>query len=207
MASYFIEMAESESFLFDDGKLKTASFDTSQGFGLRGVVDEAVAYAHSSVLSEDSIKRAAKTIESIKTGISATIVDSIKPRNPNLYSEENPIGGLKFADKIKLLQEVDKYLRDKDNRVRQVSVSLSGEHQSVMVLRADGRIATDFRPLVRFNISVTVEDNKRMERGSNGVGGRAGYLEYISTDNWEKQADDALRQALGQPRIYPRPGW
>ncbi len=198
----FVEISESEAFVFDDGKLKNASFDQSQGFGLRGVVDEAVAYAHSSVLSEDSIRRAARTVESIK-GNGVVGEERSEVRSQKLYTDENPIGGMEFAAKIKLLQEIDGYLRSKDNRVRQVSVSLSGEHQSVMVLRADGRVATDFRPLVRLNISVTVEDNKRMERGGNGIGGRAGYLEY--TRDWKTQADDALRQALVNLQSIPAP--
>lgn len=201
----FVEISESESFVFDDGKLKNASFDQSQGFGLRGVADEAVAYAHSSVLSEESIKRAAKTVESIK-GTDATVAAEKKSEVPKkLYTAENPIGALNFTQKVKLLQDIDAYLRGRDPRVRQVSVSLSGEHQSVMVLRADGRIATDFRPLVRLNISVTVEDNKRMERGGNGVGGRMGYLEYIGPEKWQAQADDALRQALVNLESIPAP--
>ncbi len=210
----FIEISESESLVFDDGKLKNASFDQSQGFGLRGVVDEAVAYAHSSVLSEEAILRAAGTMGAVKgRDCRLPIADSrLKGKNRQssienrqLYVETNPIHGLGFAEKVKLLQDIDAYLRGRDPRVRQVSVSISGEHQSVMVLRGDGRIATDFRPLVRLNISVTVEDNKRMERGGNGVGGRAGYLEFISADKWRAQADDALRQALVNLESIPAP--
>lgn len=201
----FVEVSESESLVFDDGKLKNASFDQAQGFGLRGVVDEAVAYAHSSVLSEDSIKRAAQTLQAIK-GKEVTAVGEKQPGKAHqLYVETNPIPGLCFSEKVKFLQDIDAYLRGRDPRVRQVSVSLSGEHQAVMVLRADGRIATDFRPLVRLNISVTVEDNKRMERGGNGVGGRAGYLEFIAKDKWQTQADDALRQALVNLESIPAP--
>ena len=199
----FIELSESESFVFDDGKLKNASFDTSQGFGLRGVSGEAVGYAHSSILSEDAIKRAAKTVSAVQNGSVNTTSHQPPTTKHQLYTAENPVGGMAFADKVKLLQEIDGYLRSKDNRVKQVTASLSGEHQSVLVLRADGQIATDFRPLVRLNISVTVEDNKRMEKGGNGVGGRAGYVDYIK--GWKEQADDALRQALVNLDSVPAP--
>ncbi len=200
----FMEISESESFVFDDGKLRNASFDTSQGFGLRGVAGETVGYAHSSVLSEEAIKRAAQTVEAVRDGYNGDISAEAPRGKPHkLYTPESPLGGMGFSAKIKLLEEIDAYLRGKDPRVRQVSASLSGEHQSVFIMRADGHVVTDFRPLVRLNISVTVEDNQRMERGSNGVGGRAGYLDYVG--NWRTQADDALRQALVNLDSVPAP--
>jgi TldD protein len=104
---------------------------------------------------------------------------------------------------IEAFEKIDGYLRGKDPRVRQVSASLSADWQAVMIVRADGYTATDFRPLVRMNISVTVEENKRMERGSFGCGGRAGYLDY--TGEWQNGADEALRQALVNLESIPAP--
>lgn len=190
----FVEIGQSESFVFDDGKLKNASFDNSQGFGLRGVSGETVGYAHSSILSADAIARASETVRAVKTGNASIENQKSKISNHKLYIQDNPLESMQFAEKVKLLEKIDEYLRSKDSRVRQVSASLSADWQAVMVMRADGFVATDFRPLVRMNISVTVEDNKRMERGSFGCGGRSGYLEY--TNGWQKGADEALRQAL-----------
>ena len=56
----FFEYNQSEALAFDDGRLKNASFNTAQGFGLRTVLGEATAYAHASDLSEDALKRAAE---------------------------------------------------------------------------------------------------------------------------------------------------
>lgn len=192
----FIEISKDESFVFDDGKLKNASFDSGQGFGLRGISGEATGYAHSSIISEAEIKKAAQTVRAVKLneGGSSSAESMGKPHN--LYTPDSPLEAVAFAEKVKLLADIDKYLRDKDPRVRQVSASLSGEWQAVMIMRAGGEIATDFRPLVRLNVAVTVEDNQRMEKGSSGAGGRMGYMEYIKPSAWKGQADEALRQAL-----------
>mgnify|MGYP000311196876 CR=1 FL=1 len=198
----FVEIGQSESFVFDDGKLKNASYDNSQGFGLRGVAGETVGYAHSSVLSEEAIRRASATVQAVKTGSNLNAEVPAKAKQ-KLYVEDNPLLGLEFAEKVKYLENIDAYLRSKDNRVRQVSASLLADWQAVMVMRADGFVAYDYRPLVRLNVSVTVEDNKRMERGSFGCGGRSHYSTYIK--QWQDGADEALRQALVNLESVPAP--
>ncbi len=121
----FLEYRQSESLVWDDGKLKSASFDTTQGFGLRAVSGEATGYAHASNLDEKAIKRAAQTVQAIKGGHSGEM--SLEPQGTNrhLYNDLNPLSGIDFSAKIKLLQEIDDYIRTKDSRVHQVSVSLA----------------------------------------------------------------------------------
>lgn len=215
----FLEFCQSESFVFDDGCLKSSSFETSQGFGLRGILGERTGYAHASDLSEEAIQRASDTVKSIQSGYAGKINLDTHPRGSNrhLYTEANPIDGVGFGNKISLLSEINAYLRSKNPQVKQVSASLSGEWQSVQILRADGKIVEDIRPLVRLNISVVVEKNGRMERGSYGGGGRKAYHEYIAPENWQKNADEALRQALvnlestpapaGEMQVVLGPGW
>jgi len=194
----FLEYSQSESFTFDDGKLRNASFNTEQGFGLRTVLGEASAYAHASDLSEDAIKRAAQTVRAVNHGQSGVIAEHGVPfgTNRNLYSDINPLAEIPFAKKVGVLQAIDAYLRGRDNRVKQVSASLSGVWQAVKIIRADGSIAGDIRPLVRLNISVVAEHNGRMETGSHGAGARTAYGVYLEESHWKKQADEALRQAL-----------
>src|SRR5579872_5706456 len=203
----FLEYAQSETLAFDDGRLKNASFNTSQGFGLRSVLGEASAYAHASELSEEAIKRAVATARAVHYGqkpVAAKIAPAFGT-NKQLYSDINPLNTIAFEKKIELLQKIDAYLRGKDPRVKQVSASISGQWQAVHIIKADGRSASDIRPLVRLNVSVIAEQNGRMETGSTGAGGRVGYEEYISEANWKARADEALRQALVNLESVPAP--
>jgi TldD protein len=203
----FLEYSQSESFTFDDGQLKNASFNTEQGFGLRSVLGEASAYAHASDLSEAAIKRAAETVRAVNYGQSGVNAGHSAPfgTNQSLYSDLNPLAEVPFAKKVSTLQAIDAYLRSKDSRVAQVSASLSGVWQAVEIMRADGSIAGDIRPLVRLNISVVAEHNGRMETGSHGAGARTSYTTYLSAANWQKQADEALRRALTNLESRPAP--
>src|ERR1700685_3104650 len=150
----FLEYLQSESFAFDDGRLKAASFDTTQGFGLRAVAGEATGYAHASELSEDAIKRAGETVRAVSRGYSGSVAGSPARTNTKLYSDIDPLKSAEFATKIKLLEDMNAYARGKDPRVHQVSCSLSGSWQNVEILRPGGEVYRDVRPLVRLNVSV-----------------------------------------------------
>ncbi|MDB2415131.1 metalloprotease TldD [Rickettsiales bacterium] len=203
----FMEYNQSEVFSFDDGVLKNANYNTNYGFGLRSVLGEATAYAHSSEISHKAIKSAADAVKAIKHGncAKANLAESPTIATNRLYSNINPLDEIPFARKTKLLQEIDSYLRKKEPLVKQVSTSLSGEWQAVQIIRCDGQSIYDIRPLVRLNISVVVEKNGRMERGSFGTGGRQSYEKYIETSAWKKNADEALRQALVNLESIPAP--
>lgn len=203
----YLEYRASESYVFDDGRLKSASSDTHQGFGLRGVLGDTTAYAHSAELSDAALKRAAATVRSVEAGQKA-VAAKIEPAfgaNHALYSSDNPLNAVPFAKKLALLQEIDTYLRAKDPRVRQVSASLLGSWQLVHIVRADGRAATDVRPLVRLNVQAVVEQHGRMESGGSGAGGRVMYDAYLDRAGWQAVADEALRQALVNLDSRPAP--
>lgn len=203
----YLEFCQSESLSFDDGRMRNANFDTTQGFGLRSVLGETTGFAHASELSEAAIARAAETVKAINFGQSGSVDISPAPfgSNQSLYTAANPLNDVEFAVKVKVLEDIDAYLRKKDPRIKQVSASISGEWQVVHILKADGRIASDIRPLVRLNVSVAVEDGDKMETGSHGAGARTSYLEYLKPENWQKQADEALRQALVNLEAKPAP--
>ncbi len=201
----FLEYSQSESFSFDDGRLKSATFDTSQGFGLRAVADEASGYAHASELSEEALKRAAKTVSAVHSGHSGSLADGPAGTNRTLYAGDNPLDATPFETKVAVLGEIDAYARAKDPRVRQVMASLLGEWQAVQIIRADGSRAFDVRPLVRLNVSVMVGEGDRQETGSHGVGGRRTYDAYLDTEAWRAQVDEALRQALVNLESVPTP--
>jgi TldD protein len=201
----FLEYSQSESFAFDDGRLKAATFDTSQGFGLRAVAGEATGYAHATELSEDAIARAARTVRAVSAGHSGTVAAGPARSNVKLYTDLDPLQTAGFEKKVKLLEEINAYARGKDSRVHQVSASLSGEWQHVEIMRAGGEHYTDTRPLVRINVQVVVEQNGRQESGSYGGGGRSGYDTYIDPAYWRAAVDEALRQALANLESVPAP--
>lgn len=203
----FLEYCLSESLSYDDGSLRNANFDTTQGFGLRSVLGEATGFAHSSELSEAAIKRAIDTVQAVNYGQDGTVDLSPAPFGSNraLYTDANPLNGVPFGEKVKVLEAIDAYLRKKDERIKQVSASLAGEWQAVRIIRGDGRIASDIRPLVRLNVSVVVEKNGKMESGSKGAGGRVLYKDYLKPETWQGMADEALRQALVNLDAKPAP--
>ena len=147
----FLEYSQSESFAFDDNRLKAATFDTSQGFGLRAVAGEATGYAHASEISEEAIRRAGDTVQAVARGYSGTASAAPQRTNIKLYSDIDPLETAGFEKKVKLLEEINAYARAKDPRVRQVSAGLSGEWQRIEIIRAGGEQYSDIRPLVRLN--------------------------------------------------------
>ncbi|CAM5510862.1 TldD protein [Aquamicrobium terrae] len=201
----YLEHRESEALMFDNGRLKTANFNTDQGFGLRAVAGEASGYAHSSELSEAALLRAADAVSAVKGGHSGRLAAAPQRTNRHLYSDENPIPSPSFEAKAKLLQEIDAFLRAEDPRVRQVTASLASSWQQVEILRGDGEIVRDIRPLVRINVAVVVGDGDRQESGSYGTGGRAGFGQFLIEDSWKGTAREALRQALVNLEAKPAP--
>ena len=213
----FLEYRQSESLVFDDGRLKSASFDTAQGFGLRAVSGEATGYAHTSELSDAAMQRAATAVQSVKSGHSGAMADAPTSTNRHIYTDVSPLNQMDFDAKVALLLDIDSYARAADDRVRQVSASLSGSWQVVEIMRAGGESRSDIRPLVRLNVSVVVGEEDRQESGSHGVGGRTAYDIFVQPDQWQAQVDEALRQAVvnleaepapaGETTVVLGPGW
>jgi len=202
----YLEYAQSENFLFDDGRIKNASFDTSQGFGLRAVSGETTGFAHSSTLNEQALMRAADTVKAVRSGSGGTLADPPQGTNQQLYTDANPLPAVPFDLKVAVLAEIDAYARAKDPRVKQVTASLAGSWQAVHIVRAGGEAVADIRPLVRLNVNIVVGDGKRMESGSYGTGGRVLYGEFLQPTRWKSAVDEALRQALVNLDSIDAPG-
>ncbi|WP_454885975.1 metalloprotease TldD [Sphingomonas oryzagri] len=212
----YLQYLASESFGFDDGRLKTADFTTQSGFGLRGVSGDTTAFAHANEISEAAILRAAETMRLLDP---ATGQKSAPPARTNrhLYGEANPLDLVPFARKVDLCQRIDAMARARDPRVAQVSVGLSGSWSVVEIVRPDGFLATDVRPLVRLNVTIVAEQNGRREAGFFGLGGRYLYDRLFETGTWERAIDEALAQALvnleavaapaGEMTVVCGPGW
>ena len=214
----FIERRQTESFSFDDGRLKLASFDETAGFGLRAVAGETTAFAHASELSQPALARAAATCRSILDHGRSVAVDAAPARtNRQLYGAHDPVAAVGFAAKVALLERIDAFTRGLDPRVAQVTVSLALDHQAVEIIRADGFSASDVRPLVRGGVTVRASNGKTSAAAGHGFGGRAEALSYFDDALWQEAAREALRQALvgleaeaapaGEMDVLLGPGW
>ncbi len=190
----FLEYACSEHLALDDGRIKSAGYNASSGFGLRAVSGEAYAYALSNEISDAALKNAAQNVRPIRTASSPLYMPDMKQAEP-LYTDANPLLSIPFEDKVALMGKIDAYARAKDPRVVQVSASLSGQWQAVRIIGADGREAADIRPLVRLNVSVVAKSKDRMESGSFGSGGRFPYDVFFREDTWKSAVNEALRIA------------
>jgi TldD protein len=212
----YLQYKKSEAFGFDDGRLKTASYDTQSGFGLRAVSGETTAFAHANEISAAAIGRAAQTMALIDPATGPKAPTPART-NRHLYTEGDPLDLVPFADKVNLCQAIDAAARARDPRVAQVSASLMGSWQVVEIVRPDGFVATDVRPLVRLNVQIVVEQNGRRESGNFGIGGRYLYDRLFEEATWSRAIDEALAQAIvnldsvaapaGEMTVLLGPGW
>jgi len=212
----YLQYRASESFGFDDGRLKTADYSTDAGFGLRGVSGEMTGFAHANEISEAAIRRAGETLTLLDPARGA-MTAAPRQNNRHLYTDGDPMGLIPFADKVALCQQIDAAARARDPRVVQVTVALSASWSVVEIVRADGFVAHDVRPLVRLNVSIVAEENGRRESGYHGLGGRYLYDKLFEPATWNRCIDEALAQALvnlqsvdapaGEMTVLVGPGW
>ena len=184
----FLEYRESEALSLEDGRIRSAGFDTQFGFGLRAVLGDEAGYAHAGEVSAEALRRAADTVSAVRAGRAGQAAAPPQASNARLYSDANPLTE-GFEGRTAVLAQVDAYARGRDSRVKQVMASLMGEWQAVQVVRADGTRVADLRPLVRLNVSVVVEQDGRRESGTHGAGGRHGYSILLDEAFWRGAVD------------------
>jgi TldD protein len=211
-----LQYAASEAFGFDDGRLKTADYNTASGFGLRGVSGETTAFAHANEISEAAIERAAATLELLDP---AKGIPAPPPQrtNQSMYGADDPLSAIPFAEKVALCQTIDAAARARDPRVAQVSVNLSASWSVIDIVRADGFVAHDVRPMVRLGVQIVAQDGSRRETGYHGLGGRYLYDDLFKPETWNRAIEIALAQALtnlesvaapaGEMPVVLGPGW
>ena len=213
----FLEYRESEMISLEEGRIRSAGYDTALGFGLRAVLGEEAGYAHAGEISAAALARAAGTVAAVRAGRSGTAAEPPHATNARLYAAASPLADGDFAGRTQLLAEIDAYARASDPRVVQVMASLAGEWQAVQIIRAGGHRVADLRPLVRLNVSVVVASGGRRETGTFGTGGRHGFTRLMQPELWRTAVDEALRQAVvnldsrpapaGEMTVVLGPGW
>ncbi len=206
-ADLYFQYTKSESWSLEEGIVKTGSFSIDQGVGVRAVSGDKTAFAYSDDLSEQALLDAAAATRTIaRRGAGRVKVASqIKPGAARaLYLPNDPVMSLDATAKVQLLEKVERLARAKDPRIVQVMAGLSGEHDVVLVVRSDGLIAADIRPLVRLSLTVIAEQNGRREVGTSGGGGRYEFG-YFSDELLEKYVSEAVNSALTNLESRPAP--
>ncbi|TGD42705.1 metalloprotease TldD [Pseudotabrizicola sediminis] len=213
----YLERRRSEAIVLDDGRIKTASYDASEGFGLRAVRGEVAGYAHATEISEKALIRASDTARLAVGDGGGVMAAAPQGTNVKLYGDADPMADATFAIKIDMLREIDAFARDLDPRVIQVSATVSASYQEVEILRPEGLRLRDIRPMARLNVSVIVEQNGRREQGGMGGGGRHGLAALMQPGRWQPMVREALRIALvnleavaapaGVMDVVLGPGW
>lgn len=206
-ADLYFQFTKNEGWSLEEGIVKTGSFSIDQGVGVRAVSGDKTAFSYSDEISEAALLDAAAATRTIARAGAGKIKVAGKMTpvgGRSLYMPHDPLVSLDAAAKVKLLERVEKMARAKDPRVVQVMAGLAGEYDVVLVVRSDGVLAADIRPLVRVSVTVIVEQDGRREVGSSGGGGRYDYG-YFSDALLDQYATDAVKSALVNLDARPAP--
>lgn len=207
-ADMYFQYNRSEGWMLEEGIVKSGSFNIEQGVGVRAISGDKTAFAYSDDISMNALEAAAKATRAISSqGGSRSVQVAANARiqeMPLLYLPEDPITSLRDTEKVLLLEKLERYARQLDSRVTQVMASLAGEYEVILVMRSDGMLAADVRPLVRVSVQVLVEENRRREQGVAGGGGRFDYA-YFTEDILREYAAKAVQQAVTNLGARPAP--
>jgi TldD protein len=205
-ADLYFQGQISESWVLEDGIVKEGSFHLDQGVGVRAQSGEKTGFAYSNAITADALRQAARAARSIsRAGQEGRVQAFASPQVTRLYDSSSPLDVISRAEKVELLKSVDSATRALDPRIKQVTVSMAGVWERILIAASDGSLGADIRPLVRFNVSVIVEQNGRRERGGHGGGGRTDYRYFLQEDRAMGYAREALRQALVNLEAVPAP--
>ena len=226
-ADLYFQAISSESWYLEDNIVKSGSYGTTKGVGIRAVSGDKSGLAFSEDIIQSSIEEASKAARSIATSSDIDKVVGIKPFHKNstiskhhLYLEQNPLGSISDQEKVTLLQTINEFARGLDPRISQVTASLAASHEIILIASSDGIYTADLRPLIRLNINVIAKTNDRIEQGTAGGGGRFTSYEIFTKNNWElahKYVKRAVHLALtnldataapaGNMPVVLGPGW
>ncbi|MER2513023.1 MAG: metalloprotease TldD [Nitrosomonas ureae] len=208
-ADLYFQYSRSEGWMLEEGIVKSGSFNIEQGVGVRAISGEKTGFAYSDDISMPALVSAAQATRAIANqgamhSVQVAKRNDVMDRQTQLYLPEDPIASLKDAEKVALLEKIERYTRQLDRRVTQVVASLAGEYEVILVTRSDGLLAADVRPLVRLSLQVIAEENGRREQGVAGGGGRFDYA-YFTDEILQDYAQKAVHQAIVNLDARPAP--
>lgn len=205
-ADLYFQLAHEESWALEDGIVKEGSASIEQGVGVRALAGEKTGFAYSDEIVLPALTEASRAARAIASQGTNRSVQAWRPQaGHSLYLPVDPVATLTDADKVAWLERVDRETRKLDPRVVQVMASVTAVHEVVLVATSEGDMAADVRPLVRFNVSVVVEQNGRREQGYAGAGGRYALTDLIADDKPLALGREAVRQALVNLDAIPAP--
>jgi TldD protein len=218
-ADLYFEFRTSESFSLEEGIVKKANKNISQGAGVRVVAGEKSGCAHTDEVTVENLRLATNTARAIADSGNADRAVSVRPENVthDLYSLANPPLDTGLDEKIALLGQVDIAARRHDPRITNVLASLGIEQKIILVVNSSGLVVGDVQPLVRLSVTCIAEENGIRQQGTSGGGGRVEFSFLTENDRYLRfvkvAADQALRnlQAVDAPAgsmtVVLGPGW
>src|SRR5688572_22953684 len=217
-ADLYFQVSREESWALEDGIVKEGSASIEEGVGVRAISGEKTGFAYSDEIQPAALEEASRAARAIaKQSPGKGVQAWHRSGTPLLYQPVDPLTSMDDAVKVEWLMRVDRETRAMDPRVKQVMASCNAVHEMVLIAGSDGRLAADVRPLVRFNVTVIVEQDGRREQGYAGAGGRYTLAELVADGRPLRLASEAVRQALvnleavpapaGQMPVVLGPGW
>ena len=206
-ADLYFQSIIHESWYLDDGIVKEGSYDCDKGVGVRVNSQEKTGFAYSDEIIMPALLEASGAASSIiKSGQNDLLIKAWNKQSaPALYSNINPINSLSSAEKVELLNKADKFARELDPRIKEVTASLVAVYETVLIFDHTGKQSADIRPLIRFNISVLAEENNHREKATDGGGIRGDLSYFIKENKIEAYARNAVRQAVLNLKAIPAP--
>ncbi|EBW3528588.1 metalloprotease TldD, partial [Salmonella enterica subsp. enterica serovar Virchow] len=197
----YFQSSYHESWVLEDRIIKDGSYNIDQGVGVRAISGEKTGFAYADQISLLALEQSAQAARTIVRDSGDGKVQTLGAvEHSPLYTSVDPLQSMSREEKLDILRRVDKVAREADKRVQEVTASLSGVYELILVAATDGTLAADVRPLVRLSVSVLVEEDGKRERGASGGGGRFGYEFFLADLDGEVRADawakEAVRMAL-----------
>lgn len=197
-ADIYFQHSHSESWGLEDGIVKSGSYNINRGVGVQAMAGEKTGFAYTDNIDLPALEQATGAAKKIAVSGSSGKLKTLgsvvpQPRYPAI----DPVAGMDSKAKVNMLLQLDTQIRALDTRIKKVNINLSAGCKTILVMCTDGVMAADVRPLIRFDVSVIVEDqNGRRESGHSGGGGRGSYSDCISFAKTLEFGNEAVRQAL-----------
>jgi TldD protein len=219
-ADLYFEYRILDSVSLEEGLVKHAAKNVTQGVGVRAVAREKTGYAFSHDISLENLELAAGTARYIadRSGQDATVgIDGFKRPERDLYPFKTPITEIALSEKIALLNQMDIIGRQYDPRIKNVLASLTSQYKVILIATSEGLVIGDIQPLTRLSVTCIAEERGNRQTGTCGGGGRVEFSFFYGRDRYRYYTIDAARRAIlnlsaeeapaGTMTVVLGPGW